>query len=266
MQIIQNISAATGQEFWTPTDRYIKPQRSDQIALGYFKNIRENTIELSAETYYKWMNNTVEIRPNADLQNLKENVESQIVAGQGRAYGIEFFARKQRGKTTGWLSYTLSKSQRRADDIDNGEWYSFRFDRTHYLTAVLSQEFSKRISVGANFIYATGETFTIAQSRGNLFNDPNPMIYYGSRNSARFPAYYRLDLSLTLVQKKTVAKPLWVFKKRPYEGSWVFSLYNATGRKNAYSLQYITDNNGVPSIYKWYLFTFVPAITYNFKF
>lgn len=265
MQLITNITASVGQEFWTPADRYIKPQRSDQIALGYFKNIRENTIELSAEAYYKWMTNTPEIRPNADLQ-FNEAVEAQLVNGQGRAYGIEFFARKQRGKTTGWLSYTLSKSQRRADNINDGQWYSFRFDRTHYLTAVVSHELSKRVSMGANFIYATGEAFTTVQSRTTFLGDATPSVYYGARNSARYPAYYRLDLSLTLIQKKTMAKPLWVFKKRPYEGSWVFSVYNATGRKNAYTLAFQNDEKGIPSVYKWYLFTFVPSVTYNFKF
>jgi len=266
MQLIQNISAATGQEFWTPSDQYIKPQRSDQIALGYFKNLKDNTIELSAEVYYKWMNNTVEVRPNADLQNLKENTESQVVAGEGRAYGIEFFARKQRGRATGWLSYALSKSERKSSYIDNGNWYPFRFDRTHYITAVASYEFTKRLSVGANMVYATGEAFTIAQQRTTFFGINNPSIYYGSRNSARFPYYFRLDLSVTLLQKKADAKPLWIFKKKQYEGSWVFSLYNATGRKNAYSLQYLTETNGQNSIYKWYLFTFVPSVTYNFKF
>jgi hypothetical protein len=265
MHLIQNVTASTGQEFWTPSDRYIKPQLADQVALGYFQNFKDNTIETSVEVYYKKMNNTIELRDGADIE-LNEAVESQVVAGQGRAYGVEFFVRKQRGKTTGWLSYALSKSERQADNINNSEWYSFRFDRTHYLTLVVSQELTKRVSVGANFILATGEAFTIAQQRTNLFGDKNPTIYYGDRNSARFPAYHRLDLSLTLLQKKTEARPLWVMKKRPYEGSWVFSLYNAYGRKNAYTLAYETKDNGVPAVYKWYLFTFVPSITYNFKF
>lgn len=266
MQLIQNITASTGQEFWTPSDRYIKPQRSDQVALGYFRNFNENTIEFSVEGYYKWMNNTVEVRPNADLQSLNEAVEAQVVAGDGRAYGAEFFVRKQRGKTTGWISYALTKSERRAENIDQGNWYPFRFDRTHYLSTVVSHELTRYLSLGANFIYATGEAFTIAQSRTQLFGDNQPTIYYGSRNSARFPVYYRLDLSVTLLQKKSEARPLWVFKKRPYEGSWVFSLYNATGRKNAYTIQYDNNDQGVPTVYKWYLFTFVPAVTYNFKF
>jgi hypothetical protein len=265
MHLIQNVTASTGQEFWTPSDRYIKPQMADQVALGYFRNFMDNTIEASVEVYYKKMSNTVELRDGANI-DFNEAVEAQVVSGQGRAYGAELFVRKQRGKTTGWISYTLSKSQRQADNINNNEWYSFRFDRAHYLSLVVSQELNKRVSVGANFIYASGEAFTIAQQRTTLFGDQNPTIYYGARNSARFPAYHRLDLSLTLLQKKTEARPLWIFKKRPFEGSWVFSLYNAYGRKNAYTLSYENKDNGVPAVYKWYLFTFVPSVTYNFKF
>jgi len=265
MHLIQNVTASTGQEFWTPSDRYIKPQLADQVALGYFRNFKENTIEASLEVYYKKMDNTVELRDGASIE-FNEAIEAQVVSGQGRAYGTELFIRKQRGKTTGWISYALSKSERQADNINNNEWYSFRFDRTHYLSLVVSHEFTKRISAGANFVYATGEAFTIAQQRTNMFGDKNPSIYYGARNSARFPAYHRLDLSLTIIQKKTEAKPLWLLKKRQYEGSWVFSLYNAYGRKNAYTLSYEMSNTGVPEVYKWYLFTFVPAVTYNFKF
>jgi hypothetical protein len=234
------------------------------VAVGYFRNFADNTIEFSSEVYYKWMNNTVELRNGADVQ-FNEAVEGQVVAGEGRAYGIEFFLHKRRGKTTGWVSYTLAKSERRADNINDGNWYPFRFDRTHYITVALTQEINKRWSAGASFVYGTGEAFTIASGRTSFFGDNNYSIYYSSRNAARFPDYHRLDLSVTLLQKKTEAKPLWLFAKRPFEGSWVFSLYNAYGRKNAYTLSY-ENVDGVPQVFKWYLFTFVPAITYNFKF
>ena len=265
MHLIQNISASTGQEFWTPSDKYIKPQMADQVAAGYFKNFDNNIIEASVEVYYKQMKNTVEIRDGAELQ-FNEATEAQVVSGQGRAYGVEFFVRKQRGTTTGWVGYTLAKSERKADNINNGEWYAFRFDRRHYLTIVLNQELSKRVSFGGSFIYATGEAFTIASQRYSLFEGNEVSIDYSKRNGARFPAYHRLDLSLTINQKKTEANPLWLLKKRPYEGSWVFSLYNAYGRKNAYTITYENNDQGVPTAYKWYLFTFVPAVTYNFKF
>jgi hypothetical protein len=265
MHLIQNISASTGQEFWTPSDKHIKPQMADQVAAGYFKNFNNNIIEASVEVYYKQIKNTVEIRDGADLQ-FNEATEAQVVSGQGRAYGVEFFVRKQRGTTTGWVGYTLAKSERQADNVNNGEWYAFRFDRRHYLTVVVNQELSKRVSFGGSFIYATGEAFTIASQRYSLFEGNEVSIDYSKRNGARFPAYHRLDLSLTINQKKTEANPLWLLKKRPYEGSWVFSLYNAYGRKNAYTITYKNNDQGVPTAYKSYLFTFVPAVTYNFKF
>jgi len=258
MHLVQNITASTGQEFWTPTDNYIKPQMADQIAIGYFKNFKENTIEFSAEAYYKKMSNTLELRNGADIQ-FNEAIEGQIISGQGRAYGVELFLRKQTGKTTGWIAYTISKSERQADNVNNNQWYSFRFDRTHYLTFVLNQQISDRVSISGNFIYATGEAFTQASQKYQLFGNTQPSIFYGARNNARFPAYHRADISLTLSRKK---KPGKTYKN---ESDWVFSLYNLYGRKNAFTLSYDTTNN-VPVIYKWYLFTFVPSVTYNFKF
>ncbi len=258
MHLIQNITASTGQEFWTPTDNYLKPQMADQVALGYFKNFRENTIEFSAEVYYKKMSNTLELRDGADIQ-FNEAIEGQIIAGQGRAYGLELFVRKQTGNTTGWIGYTISKSERQANNVNNNEWYDFRFDRTHYLTFVLNQQITERVSVSGNFIYATGEAFTQATQKYQLFGNTQPSIFYGARNNARFPAYHRADISLTLSRKK---KPGKIYKN---ESDWVFSLYNLYGRKNAFTLSYDTLDN-VPVIYKWYLFTFVPSVTYNFKF
>ncbi len=260
MHLIQNITASVGQEFWTPSDNYIKPQIADQVAVGYFRNFLDNKIEFSAEGYYKVLSNTIELREGADIQ-FNEAIEGQIVAGEGRSYGIEFFARKQSGNTTGWLGYTISKSERRADNINKGNWYNFRFDRTHYLTFVLNQKINERVSISGNFVFATGEAFTQASQRYSLFGDEQPSIYYGSRNNARFPAYHRADVSLTLGRKK---KPGRIYKN---ESDWVFAIYNVYGRKNAYTLSYANDENtGVPIINKWYLFTIVPSVTYNFKF
>jgi hypothetical protein len=260
MHLIQNITASIGQEFWTPSDNYIKPQSADQFALGYFRNFLDNKLEFSAETYYKNLRNTVELREGADIQ-FNEAIEAQVVAGEGRAYGLELFARKQGGNTTGWIGYTIAKSERRADNINNGEWYNFRFDRTHYFTFVVNQKINERVSISGNFIYATGEAFTQASQRYAIFGNEQPSIFYGARNNARFPNYHRADISLTLGRKKVPGK---VYKN---ESDWVFSIYNLYGRKNAYTLSYDSDlDTGVPIIYKWYLFTIVPSITYNFKF
>ncbi|MDZ4668672.1 MAG: TonB-dependent receptor [bacterium] len=258
MHLIQNITASIGQEFWTPSDNYIKPQMADQVALGYFRNFSNNTIEFSAEAYYKKMSNTLELREGADIQ-FNEAIEAQLVAGQGRAYGLELFIRKQSGRTTGWIGYTLSKSERQADNINKNQWYNFRFDRTNYFTFVLSHQLNQRTSISGNFIYATGEAFSQASQKYSIFEGAQPSIYYGQRNNARFPAYHRADVSLTIDRKK---RPGRVYKN---ESDLVIAIYNVYGRKNAYTLSYDLDK-GVPVIYKWYLFTFVPSITYNFKF
>ncbi len=262
MHLIQNISAATGQEFWIPSDKMIKPQVSDQVAIGYFRNFKENVIEFSVEAYYKWMSNTLQLRDDAKI-DFNDAIERELVVGQGRAYGLEFFLRKRTGKTTGWIGYTLAKSERQADRINNNDWYPFRFDRRNYLTVTLNHDISERVSIGANFIYATGDAFTIASQRYTLESfdgsRQSPSIQYASRNSARFPDYHRLDLSVTLNRKKIEGK------NNKNDSYWVFSLYNAYGQKNPYTLSYGIENN-VPVVYKWYLFTFVPAVTYNFKF
>ncbi|MFI5222018.1 MAG: carboxypeptidase-like regulatory domain-containing protein [Bacteroidia bacterium] len=264
MHLIQTTTASTGQEFWTPTDKYIKPQMADQMALGYFRNFMDNSIEFSAEIYYKKMYNTVEIKDGADLE-FNNHIETEIVEGQGRSYGLELFLRKQRGKTTGWVSYCLSKSERQADGINNNNWYSYRFDRTHYLTLVVSHELTRRIILSANFIYATGDSYTPALSTYSLLGQQNTL--YGDRNSARVPDYNRLDLSVILYQKKKEAKPLWIFAKRKFEGNWVFSVYNVYGRHNTFTIAYSQDaTTGQNMAYNYYLFSIVPAVTYNFKF
>lgn len=258
MHLMQTTAASIGQEFWTPSDAYIKPQVADQVAVGYFKNIRENTIELSGEVYYKWMQNTVEIIDNADIQ-FNEAIETQVVAGQGRSYGLELLARKQRGKTTGWISYTLSKSERKAEGVNRGEWYNFRYDRTHYLTFVVTREISKRVSVSANFIYATGDTYTPAVSYFEF--EGKRVVEYGDRNSARVPSYNRMDVSLTLGRKVVPGK---VYKN---ESNWVFSVFNVYARKNPYSISFNTnEDTGRNQAVKTYLFGAIPSVTYNFKF
>ncbi|MES2779301.1 MAG: TonB-dependent receptor [Bacteroidota bacterium] len=258
MHLIQTTAASVGQEFWTPSDNYIKPQIADQVAVGYFKNFMENTIETSVEGYYKWMDNTVELKDDADVQ-FNEAVESQVLSGKGRSYGLEFLVRKQRGKTTGWISYTLSKSERKVEGVNNNEWFNFRFDRRNYLTFVVSQEISERVGVSANFIYATGDTYTPAV--GYIELQGQKVIEYGARNSARVPAYHRMDVSLTLGRKKIPGK---VYKN---ESNWVFSIYNVYGNKNPYSISFRENpDTGKNEAVKTYLFTFVPSVTYNFKF
>ncbi|TNE78490.1 MAG: TonB-dependent receptor [Bacteroidetes bacterium] len=258
LHLIQNIAASTGQEFWTPSTPYIKPQLADQVAVGYFRNFMKNTLEFSAEVYYKYMQNTVELIDNADI-NFNEAVESQLVAGQGRAYGLELFLRKSKGRTTGWIAYTIAKSDRKADNINRNEWYPFRFDRRHYATVVLSHDLNKRVNFSGSFIFATGDAYTAPVGQYQLNGVTVPL--YSDRNALRIPAYHRMDVSMTLYGKKKEGKR-WL-----KESSWVFSIYNVYGRKNYYTLNFRTDENtGENAAYKTYLFRMVPSVTYNFKF
>lgn len=257
MHLVQNTTASTGQEFWIPSNPYIKPQRADQVAVGYFRNFLDNQLEASAEIYYKDMQNTVEVIDNADL-NFTEPIESQLVQGKGRAYGIEFLLRKSKGRLNGWISYTLSRSQRQADGINNGDWYAFRFDRRHYGTAVVTYDASDRVSIGANFVYASGEAVTVPIGYYNV-NGKNTALY-SNRNSFRMADYHRMDVSVTLYRKKNPDK------KYKNESSWVFSIYNVYARKNWFSLAFRTDEDGQNSVFRTYLFRIVPSVTYNFKF
>jgi len=258
LHLIQNIAASTGQEFWTPSTPSIKPQIADQVAVGYFRNFFDNQVEGSVEVYYKNMQNTVELIDNAAI-DFTENIESQLVAGRGRAYGAEFFLRKTKGKTTGWIAYTLAKSERKADNINRNEWYNFRFDRRHYLTVVASHDLNKRLNVSGSFIFATGDAYTAPVGQYTLNGTVIPL--YSDRNALRIPAYHRLDLSATLYRKQVEGK---TYKN---ESSWVFSIYNVYGRRNFYTLDFrVDENTGQNAAYKTYLFRMVPSVTYNFKF
>jgi len=236
LHLIQNIAASTGQEFWTPSTPSIKPQIADQVAVGYFRNFFDNQVEGSVEVYYKNMQNTVELIDNAAI-DFTENIESQLVAGRGRAYGAEFFLRKTKGKTTGWIAYTLAKSERKADNINRNEWYNFRFDRRHYLTVVASHDLNKRLNVSGSFILATGDAYTAPVGQYTLNGTVVPL--YSDRNALRIPAYHRLDLSATLYRKQVEGK---TYKN---ERSWVFSIYNVYGRRNLYTLDFrMYENTG----------------------
>jgi hypothetical protein len=258
MHLIQNIVASTGQEFWTPSTPNIKPQRADQVAIGYFRNFLNDQLEASVETYYKGMNNTVELIDNANI-DFNEAIESQIVAGVGRSYGAEFLVRKDKGRFTGWVSYTLSKSERKADNINNNQWYDFRFDRRHYFTLVASYDFTERLNVSSSFIYSTGNAYTAPIAQYEL--EGKRVALYSERNANRIPEYHRMDLSLTY---KTRQKPNARLKN---EGSWVLSIFNLYGRKNVYTLEFRQNpDTGETAAYMTYLTRVVPSITYNFKF
>ncbi|MGM0478809.1 MAG: TonB-dependent receptor [Bacteroidota bacterium] len=253
---LSNTTTSSPTDVWVPTSNNVKPQIGDQIAVGYYRNFDNNTYKASVETYYKWLDNQIDYRPNANLI-LNEQVERELVYGQGRAYGIEFQVKKTKGDFTGWINYTLSRALRQFDDIDNGREFSARQDRIHDLTAVLTYNINKKFVFSTSFIYYTGDAVTFPSAQYSY--DGYTVPYVGDRNGNRLPDYHRLDLGFT-----------WYMKDREhFEQSLNFSIYNVYNRENAFSVRF-TDSfegntTGRTQAVQTALFKLIPSITYNFK-
>ncbi len=252
---LSNSTSAQPTDLWVPSSNNIKPQISDQVALGYFRNFSKNMYEFSTEVYYKDLQNQIDYRDGADLL-LNENVEGELVYGRGYAYGAEFLLRKNRGKLTGWVSYTLSRSLRQFDDINNGDPFPAKQDRIHDITIVASYQLNPRLTLSANWVYYTGNAVTFPSA--SYFVAGQRVPFYTERNGYRMPDYHRLDLGVTWINKKT----------DQFESSWNFSLYNAYNQYNAYTItfQESEDKPGTTEAVQTTLFGIVPSISYNFKF
>jgi hypothetical protein len=233
----------------------VKPEIADQVAAGFFRNFDEDKYEFSAEVYYKTMLNQIEYRSGTDLRGNK-NVEADLLYGAGRAYGIELYLKKRFGKLNGWLGYTLSKTERRFDDIDNGNWFFAKQDRTHDLSLVGIYKAAPRWTLSSTFVYNTGNAVTFPAGKYQVNNQT--YFYYSARNSDRMPDYHRLDLAATLE-----AKP-----GKKLQSSWSLGFYNVYNRKNAYSINFQDDpnDNTKTQAVKTTLFGIIPSITWNFKF
>lgn len=254
---VSNSTSALPFDVWIPSSTYVKPQKADQVALGYFRNFSDNMFEGSVEVYYKKMYNQIDYKDYAEIF-LNDRVETELLRGEGEAYGAEFYLRKQKGNLTGWVSYTLSKTERMVPGINSGQPYPLRYDRRHSANIVASYQFSPMITFGANWVYATGGAITMPVGRYEYDGKTFPV--YSERNGYRLPAYHRLDLSATY------EKPKNEFKK--YTSSWTFSIYNAYARKNAFSIYFREneDDSSKTEAVKTYLFGIIPSLTYNFNF
>jgi len=255
MHLLSNSTTSSPTDLWVPSSNNVKPQIVDQFTAGYFRNFKDNMFELSLEAYYKTLQNQIDYRNGADMV-FNEEIEGELVYGTGKAYGFEMLLRKQTGRLTGWISYTLSRSLRQFDQINNGSEYPARQDRIHDLAIVAMYDLTKKLKLSGNWIYYTGSAATFPSGKYNLGGIQVP--YYTERNGYRMPDYHRLDLGLTWVTRKTERT----------ERSWNFSLYNAYGRQNAYTITFRQneDNPQQTEAVQVALFTWVPSITYNFKF
>lgn len=263
LQLISNTSSPTPLDVWMPSDNYIKPQIADQVAVGYFRNIKEGAYSLEAETFYKKIQNRLDYIDGADL--IANNaIEQVILNGRMRAYGLEIMVKKNEGRFNGWISYTLSKSEQQTPGrtpeeigINNGQWYSSAYDKTHNLAITSAYNLNEKWSFGANFALQSGQPVTYPNGQYEYLGIVVPS--YGLRNENRLPSYHHLDISATLTPRKN--------KDRNWKAEWVFSIYNLYNRSNAASINFRQNSDtGVNEAVRLSIFGIVPAVSYNFKF
>lgn len=255
LHLISNSSSANPTDKWVASTNIIKPEISDQVSLGYYKNLGSK-YELTVEAYYKTMQNQIDYRDGADIFENTNAIETQLLFGEGRAYGIETQLKKKTGKFTGWLSYTLSKSERRIDGVNDYQWYNARQDRTHDIALVGSYKLNRKWTLSANWVYYTGNAVTFPA--GKYMIDNQVVFYYTERNGYRMPDYHRLDLGATLLLKQ----------KKRFSSELTFGLYNAYGRENAFVIEFREAENDATKTeaFQVALFRFIPSVSYNFKF
>ncbi|MDW7691822.1 TonB-dependent receptor [Flammeovirgaceae bacterium SG7u.111] len=262
LHLITNSSSVTPLDFWKVSGPYLKPQIADQVSLGYFRNFRNDNVEFSIEGYYKTIENVVDFKNGAELV-LNESIETVLLQGQGRAYGVELMLKRKQGRLNGWVGYTYSRSERKlagdfSDEvINNGDYYPSNFDKPHDLTIVANYELKKKITLSCNFTYSTGRPTTAPNAR-YLIEDIT-VANYSNRNEYRIPDYHRLDVSLTFDGNHK--------KNKVWKGSWVFGVYNVYGRENPYSVFFQNKQGAPPRAYQLSIIgSALPSVTYNFTF
>jgi hypothetical protein len=260
-------SATFPSDLWVPSGKVVRPSMAEQVTAGYFKNFSGNGYELSAEVYYKTMSNQVEFKPGAQLI-LNQNIEGEMIFGKGRAYGLELFFQKRKGRLTGWVGYTLSRAERQYPQLNGGKAFPYRYDRLHDLSIVANYPISKKWEASAVFVYGTGNALTLPNGRftyslgynGNeqalIFTNIN---MYDKINDYRMPAYHRLDVSFTYTPRPESTKK--------FKHYWNFSIYNLYNRYNPYFIYLFADED-LQTVQgkKVFLFPLVPSVTWNFNF
>lgn len=263
LHLISNTSSPTPLDVWAPSDNYLKPQTLDQFAVGYFRNFKNDSYSLEVESFYKKIKNRLDYIDGADLI-ANDAIEQVVLNGRARSYGLEVLFRKNTGKITGWVSYTLSRSEQQTPGrtpnetgINNGDWYLAGYDKLHNLSVTGSYEFSPKWSFGAIFALQSGQPVTFPTGK-YVYGDLVVPSYTG-RNRDRVPAYHHLDISATYIPKPE--------KKTGWQGEWVFSIYNLYNRMNAASITFRqNEDTGVNEAVRLSIFGIIPSVTYNFRF
>ena len=263
LHLISNTTSAIPIDIWAPSGRFLKPQIGNQYAIGYFENVENGAYSFELEGYYKTVKNRVDYIDGANLIG-NNTIETEILSGKSRAYGVEVLLRKNTGNLTGWLSYTWSKSEQKTvgenaggNGINKGSWYKASYDRTHDISLTGIYKLNDKWKFGTNFIFQSGRPVTYPN--GQFVYNELSIATYSNRNQSRLPSYHRLDISATLIPHKKSHKK--------WKGEWVFSIYNLYGRKNAASIAFGQhEDTGINQATRTAIFGIIPSITYNFKF
>ena len=260
LQMLSNTASISPTDIWKLSDSYIKPQVGDQISLGYYKNIK-SSVETSVEVYYKTMENVLDFKGGAKLI-LNHHIETDVVNATGKAYGAEFMIKKLSGKLNGWISYTYSRSFLQtksivaSESINQGKWYPSNYDKPNAVNFIGNYKVSRRFSMSLNMTYSTGRPITLPLAKYDL--NGTKRLYYSERNQYRIPDYFRTDFALNIEGNHKI--------KKLAHSSWTVAVYNLTGRQNAYSVYFISQNGTVKG-YKLSIFgSQIPTVTYNFRF
>ena len=253
--MVSNSTSTLPTDIWISSSNNVKPEIGDQASLGYFRNFDKDNYQFSSEVYYRWMQNQIDLKNGADI-NANELIEGELLFGIGRAYGLELLLKKNTGKLTGWIGYTFSRTERLIEGINNNNWYPARQDITHDISIVGIYDLNKKWTVSATWVFNTGNAVTFPT--GKYIINGNIKYYYTERNGYRMPNYHRLDIGATRTLTKSKTR----------ESSLNFSVYNAYGQKNPFSIDFEQDekNPAKTNAVMTYLFTYIPSITYNFKF
>ncbi|MCC2548593.1 TonB-dependent receptor [Hymenobacter sp. BT175] len=258
LHLLSTSAASSPTDLYIPTSLNVKPELADQLSAGYFRQLGANgAYSLSAEVYYKWLQNQLDYRDNTRLRP-GTDVESTLLYGKGRAYGVELLLRKNTGRLSGWVGYTLSKSERQFTDINSGSWFNARQDRPHDVSVVGVYELTPKWSLSGTFVASTGNAVTYPVGKYQALGQT--VSLYGLRNADRLPYYQRLDIGATFEKPRAEGKR--------FQHSWNFSVYNVLGRQNPYIITFETvpDDATRTQALQTALFRMIPSATYNFNF
>ena len=256
VHLIQSSTVSLPMDYWIPSTENTPPQVCNQYSIGYFQNFKDNMYESSIELYYKDLDSQIDYENGTNVF-LNPNIESYLLFGIGRSYGAEFLAKKNSGKLTGWIGYTISKTEKKFEGLNSANWFPTRYDRTHDVSIVGMYDLSKKWQLSATWVYSTGDAVTFPS--GKYIIDGKQISYYTERNGYRMPDYHRADVGATYTAKKT----------KKFESTFNFSIYNVYSRKNAYMIYFEPKDENNPDVLqavKVTLFPILPSVTWNFTF